>query len=878
MGLRGIRRLFAFSSRTRADVRRDVDDEVGFHLDMRAEELMRGGAPEVDARAQALREFGARDAAARALTAIDAGIERRRGLSRVAVELWRDAMVGLRLQRRNPGFAAVAILTLALGIGANTAIYSVLDAVLLHPLPYPEPHRIMLVSETIDNGSANNVSGGAYLDWRTHQTHFEALALVGQVTYNLRGAGTPERLAGLEVSHEFLQVLGVPTLLGRAFIPEDDRPGGSNDVVIITEELWRTRFGAARDIIGRRIILDEVPRTVVGILPAGAWLFKDDAFFVPVVLTPGTPHAARAPHWAMVLGRLAPGVTVAQADAELKAVKQRLTGEYPAFKKNWSVVVRPAVEVLGGLTRTPMLILLGAVSLVLLIACANVANLLLARGCHRQQEIAVRAALGASGGRLVRQMLVENLTLALVGGLAGIWVAYVGVAVLRNVAETIAPIAFIPRIDARVLLFSLGVTMTTAALSGVLPALRARRADLSLTLTNGGRSSTARGHQRTQSALIVVEVALTVVLLAATGLLLRSLANAASMDPGFEPARVLAFDVSLPAASYASDAKRLSFATDLVQRLRGLPGVATAGTGTGIPFSGTGWGEYFRRPDATQDVITGRVSYVSPGFLEALGTRLLAGRRLMDADNRPDAARVVVISDTTARRFYPGTVPVGQPLIIAGDQYRIVGVIADVVDRRLDAPHGPFAYIPQAFETTQMSVVVRTPLAPSSLVESIRREVAQMDPGVALANPREMERAMADSMLQRKVVLGLVAVFAVSALTLASIGLYGVLAYAVATRRREFGIRMAFGAMKGDVVRQVFGSGLQMTGVGVVLGAAGALGAGQLLASELYRVRATDPLVLTATALTVIAVTVLACGIPAWRAASADPVVALRVE
>ena len=876
---RRVRRLFSFITRSRDDIRRDIEDEVAFHLEMRIDDLTRAGASDADARAQALREFGERGRAAKALAAIDEGIERRRGATRVFSELWRDASIGLRLQRRNPGFAAVAVLTLALGIGANTAIYSVLDAVLLHPLPYPEPNRILLVSETLDDGSPNNVSGGAYLDWRTHQTRFSALALVGQVQYNLRGTGAPERLSGLEVSHELLDVLGIPPLLGRGFLPQDDAPGGQNDVVIITEELWRTRFGADPNIVGTRIVLDEVPRVVIGVLPARAWLFKDDAFFVPAVLMPGTARAARAPHWAMVLGRLADGATVAQADAELKTIKQQLTGEYPTFKRRWSVVAQPAVAVLGGMTRTPMLILLGAVSLVLLIACANVANLLLARGCHRQQEIAVRAALGASGPRLVRQLLVENLTLALVGGLAGTWIAYVGVALLRRVAAAVAPIAFTPSIDGRVLLFSLAVTIATAALSGLLPALRARRSDLNVALTNGGRGATAQGQHRTQSALVVLEVALTVILLASAGLLFRSLANAASVDPGFEPDRVLAFDVSLPDVSYTSREKRLAFVAELVRRLRALPGVEAAGSGMAVPFSGGGYGEFFRRPEASdRETTTGRVDYVSPGYLEALGTRLVAGRRLVDADNRPDAPRVAVISDTTVHRFFPDGSAIGESLRIAGDTYQVVGVVRDVADRRLDAPRRPFAYLPQALNTSRMAVVVRTPLPPASLIESVRREVARIDPGVALANARTLDLAMAASMLQRKVILALVGVFALLALVLASIGLYGVQAYAVATRRREFGIRLAFGAMKRDVVGQVFRSGARLTGVGIIIGVAGALGAGRLLASELYRVAPADPLVLASTAATIVIVTLVACGLPAWRAASADPVVALRVE
>ena len=688
----GVKRLFRFPFRTREDVRTDIADEFAFHLDMRRDELMRGGLDETEARARAAREFGDRAAGVRACAETGDRFERRRRIGQLAGELRQDVTLGLRLLGRNPGFATVAILTLALGIGANTAIYSVLDALLLRPLPYPEPHRLVQVSETLENGSPNSVSGGAFLDWRTHQTTFEAIALTGRVSYNLRGGGPPERLTGLEVSHEFLRVLGVQPLLGRGFMPEDDRPGGRNDVVLLTEELWRTRFGGDTAIVGRAITLDEVPRTVVGVLPEGAWVLKEDAFFVPAVLAPGTPRAARAPHWAAVFGRLAPDADVARADAELKSVKRRLDSEYPAFKRPWGVVVQPVTDVIGGLTRRPLLILLAAVSMVLLIACANVANLLLARACHRQQELAVRAALGAGNRRLVRQVLTENLVLAVVGGAAGIGVAHLSVDVLRRLTADVLPFTFSPELDLRVLTFSLAVTMATGLLFGLLPALRARRLALTGTLNDGGRSATAGGGHRTQSLLIVAEVALTVVLLTSAGLLLRSLGEAASTDPGFDPSRALAFDLSLPDATYASSARRLAFSTSLLERVRALPGVSAAGTGMAIPFSGGGYGEYFRLPGRTElrDMALGRMNFVSPGYLEALGTRVLAGRRLTEADNRGGGARVAVISEATARQFFRDGDAIGQTLVVASDSWQIVGVIADVVDRRLDAVRGAF--------------------------------------------------------------------------------------------------------------------------------------------------------------------------------------------
>ena len=404
---------------------------------------------------------------------------------------------------------------------------------------------------------------------------------------------------------------------------------------------------------------------------------------------------------------------MSQADAELKAIKLQLNPQYPAFKQRWGVQVQTVTDILGGLTRAPMMILLGAVSLVLLIASANVANLLLARGCQREHELSVRAAIGASGGRLIRQILTENLILAALGGGIGIIVASFGVDFLSRFAAPAMPMDFAPHLDLRVLMFSLAITVATGAVVGILPALRARRLDLSAAMNTGSKGVSSGGRQRSQSLLIVAEVALTVLLLASAGLLLRSLARTAAADPGFDPARVLAFDVSLPDASYQSPDKRLEFARELVTRLRALPGVEAAGTGMAIPFAGGGFGEFFSRPgNAEVKAVIGRIDFVSPGYLEALHTRLLAGRYLTDADNQPKGPRVAVISEWTARTFFPKGDAIGQTMNVRSQVWQVVGVIADVVDRRLDVPRGAFAYVPSAFNPSRFAVALRTPLDP----------------------------------------------------------------------------------------------------------------------------------------------------------------------
>ena len=877
---RAVKRLFAFSTRTRDEVRTDIRDEFQFHLDMRVDELMRDGLSEADARAQAGCEFGNQRAVAIGCAQHDDRIEQRRRLSNVAGEIKQDAVIGLRLLGRSPGFAAVAILTLALGIGANTAIFSALDAVLLRPLPYPAPDRLVEVFERLENGNQNSVAGGAYLDWKKHSTQFTSLAIFDRVSYNLRGSGAAERLQGIATSHDLLQLLGVGPLLGRGFIEEDDRPGGRNDVVILTEELWRSRFGGNVAIVNTHIILDDVSRTVVGILPRGAWLFREHQFLVPLVLTPGTPRAARSPHWGTVFGRLKPETTIERADAELKSIKRQLVKEYPRFKEKWSVGLRSLPELVAGTSRPSLLILLGAVSLVLLIACANVANLLLARSHQRQQEIALRAALGATGGRLVRQVLTESIVLASLGGAAGLALASWSVRLLQYLTAQIAPGAPAPELDGRVLVFSLGLTAATGLFFGILPALRARKPDLNDTLKNGGKNATAGGRQRAQSTLVVAEVALTVMLLTAAGLLMRSLANTAMSDPGFEPSRVLAFDVSLPSATYNTDEKRMAFWNGLRARVGAVPGVETAGEGMAIPFAGGGTGEYFFLPGKAgeNDVLLGRLNYVSPGYLEALGTRLIAGRLLTDADNVAKGPRVAVINQTAARALFGTKSPLEQPVVVAAQTWQIVGVIADVADRQLDLARRAFAYVPQSYNPGNYSMVVRTRLDPTSLVNSIRGEIARLDPGVALANPRALNDAMATSLTPGRTMLTLVGAFALSALTLACIGLYGVMAYSVSTRRREICIRMALGAERRAVIGHVLKGGVRLMTVGLFLGIAGALAIARLLTSELYQVSSYDPLVITGTIASVATVATLACWMPAWRAARFDPISSLRAD
>lgn len=874
----GVKRLFQFATRTREDIAADIDDEVAFHMEMRVEDLRREGLSEDAARAQAAREFGDRARHATACAAIDLGAERQGRARRLIEDAVQDTRLGLRLLLRSPGFTAAAVLTLALGIGANTAIYSLLDAVLLRPLPLPEPDRIALIWETRPDGGNNSVSGGAFIDWRDNQTRFSAIVLSNPVAFNLRDDRGTERLSGMEVTHQFLQVLGVSARLGRGFLPQEDQPGGPNDVVMLTEEFWQSRYGGRADILGQTLVLDDVPRTVIGILPRGVWMIPEHTFFVPAALTPGSGRTERAGHWATVFGRLAPESTMQGANEELRAIKARLNPLYPSYKQPWGVFAQPVTEALGLLTRTPMLLLLGAVSLLLLIACANVANLVLARGQQREPELATRAALGAGRGRIVRQLITESLALASLGGLLGLGVAAVVLEVLRQVTADALPMMFNPELNPRVLAASVAITLVTGVLFGLVPAIRARRPAIATAINSGSRRATAGGQHRTQAALVVAQVALTVVLLAATGLLLRSLANTTRTDPGFDAERVLAFDLSLPKSSYDTDARRLAFVDALLERVRATPGVEQAGSAMGIPFSGGSTGEYFQRPGTGGDEgqTLGRLDFASAGFLEALGARLRNGRLLTEADMAGAGARVAVINETAARRYFGDANAVGQVLRIAAQEWRIIGVVADIVDRRLDGAHVPFAWVPMTYGADRRSFAVRTSGTPLALVEPLRRQLARLDAGVAMANPRALTNARTGSLTQRRVVLGLVATFALAALLLASVGIYGVMAYVVATRRREIGIRLALGAVPHTVVRHVVMDGFRPLIVGLAVGVTGALLTARFLASELYGVTANDPAVLTGTVLTLLATALLACWIPAWRATSSDPISSLR--
>ena len=860
-------------TRMRRGVRRDrfeaeMADELRTHLEMEAEARQARGAEPDAARREAAMAFGHVESLKESVRDRRAG----RWLGQTA----QDVRYAARLLVKWPTFSIVVIGTIALAVGGTTTIFSAFDAVLLRPLPYAAPDRLVEIAELLDDGSRNSVSAGAFLDWREHATRLDSAVLIGGVTANLRrGRDAADRLAGARVSHDLLRVFGLSPILGRGFGPDDDKAGVAADVVLLTESLWRTRFGADADIIGTSITLDERPRTVIGVVPNGIYTEREVQFFVPAALD-ASDRGQKAGHWAVVFGRMTPGTTIPQLDAELKAVKRRLNAAYPAYKRDWSVEAIGLQQLMARDARALLIALGAAVTLVLLIACANIANLLLARAWLREREVALRAALGAGSTRLARQLLTESAVMALIGGAAGLGLASLAISALGLQAVDFLPPAMLPRLDLRVAGFALFVSLVTGLVFGALPAWRARRPNLVEAMRRDGPTATAR-RPGAQAALVVGQVALTVVLLVAAGLFGRSLLRAVTSDPGFAPERVLAFDLSLPDATYPNPESRLAFSKAAIERLRALPGVRAAGTAMGIPFAGGGYGEFLSAVPQPQrgDLVIGRVDYVSDGFFEALGARLRSGRFLTADDNRPDARRVGVVNQAVARQFFRNGDPVGRTIYFNGP-FEIVGVIDDVVDRRLDLAHAPRLYMAQARNPFTFSIVVGAAGDAAALTPSVRQAVRAVDAGVAAVNIRTLEQARAQSMTDRRLAVWVVVLFALAALTLASLGVYGVMADAVSVRRRELCLRIALGASRSHVIRSVVAGGLGLAAAGLVAGGLAAVAASRWLQELLFEVRPSDPVVFAGAIATIALVAVVAsCG-PAIRATRLDAIAALR--
>ncbi|MBA3346672.1 MAG: ABC transporter permease [Gemmatimonadales bacterium] len=789
----------------------------------------------------------------------------------------RDLRYAGRRLLRSPGFTATAVLTLALGIGANTAIFSLVDAALLRPLPFREPDRLAVLweSQQAQGKEREKVSAANFLDWRRESSVFSDLAAWTHWGRAVTGAGEPEELSVIRASANLFDLLGVQPELGRGFLSEEETPGRER-VVVLSHALWTQRFGAEPGVLGRTLTLDGEPYQIVGVMPSGFRFPGDEsvALWSPLAFD-ASELVTRAERRFDVLGRLGPGISLQEARAELGSVAGRLSKEHAKTNAGWSVTLEPAAEVASAGSRGILAMLLGTVAFVLLIACANVGHLFLARAVDREREMAIRAALGAGPSRLARLVLLESGLVAAGGAALGVVLASWAVPAILALDPGVLPAWQPARLDGRVLLFTTALLVFTTVACGVLPALQSARADLRVPR-----------RPRLRQGLIIGEVALSVVLLIAAGLLLRSLHRLQQVDPGFDPEHVLAATIFLSGSRYDDDARQAAFFSDLIGRLRAVPGVEAAGAVTTLPMNPVGIdydlpfsaGGQPPSTAAEEQQVDFRVA--SEDYFQVIGIPLLRGRPFTAAD-RAGTPRVVVVNETLVRRLFPREDPAGRQVWLGGGmgQATIVGVVGEVRHRGLDARPRPEMYVPfRQYPHGGMTVVVRTISDPAALGRAVKEQVYALDPSQPVNDLITLPQLLALSVSPRRFNLLLLGAFAALALVLAAIGVYGVIAYSVSQRTREIGVRIALGAGGREIRRAVSRPGLTLTLAGVLLGSAAAWALTRLLGNELYEISPHDPLTFAAVALLILGVASAACEVPAWRASRTDPLIALRSE
>jgi putative ABC transport system permease protein len=814
--------------------------------------------------------------------------------------LWQDLRYGARMLLKQPGFTLVAVLTLALGIGANTAIFSVVNAVLLQPLPYPEPDQLVRVYETdVARGMANiGASMPDYREWQKRNQSFTHIAAYATNNYNISGTDEPERVVGVRVATDFFSLLGINPAQGRGFTGEEG-VFGKHHVAVVSEALWRQRYGEGARLSGQTLRLNGVVFTIVGVLPRGFRFPNDEvAVWTPLALADNDSLNTRGNYWLNVVARLKPGMTVAQAQNDLANIHRQL--EQEKLQSGFSARVESLAAATVGDFRGTLWVLLGAVGCVLLIACVNVANLLLARASVRATEIAVRCTLGAGRNRLVRQLLTESLLIGVLGAAAGLLLAWLGVDLLLRLEPDLPRLDTV-RVEGRVLVFTLGLALLTSLLFGLVPALRSARGDLSTALKGGERGGT-RNH-RLLSGLVVAEIAIALVLLAGAGLMINSLLRLQRVELGYETKNMLTMQLALPAAKYGGE-QVVAFYQQLLERVKALPGVQQVGVSTALPLTDSGWGKLFTRedqaaPKSLEDVPALQYRHVSADYFDTMGIRLVNGRYLSERD-APAGLPVAVINETAAKRFWPGENPIGKvfklgppeemiPAGILPTNYRfirwtVVGVVKDVKHQGLSQPSSPEVYtLPQQSMSNDspartMYLAVRAAIDPTTLIAAVRAQVQALDKELPIAEIATMEERRAESLLRARFNTLLLGIFAAVALVLAVVGIYGVMSYSVAERRREIGIRVALGAQRRDVLSLVVKRGMTLVLGGTLIGLGGALALTRLMTGLLYEVSATDPLTLAAVAGVLALVALLACYLPARRATQVDPLMALRCE
>jgi putative ABC transport system permease protein len=868
----------------RSRMEREMDTELRFHVNALAEDLVRRGVPQDEARRRANMEFG--------------GIERTKEECRDArgvgftETLVQDLRYGLRMLRKNPGFALTAAFTLALGIGANTAMFSVINAVLLRPLPYPDSHQLVLTFLADASGASSRSTYGIpdYLTTRENQksfSHFAAIGL-GQNSFTYTGAGEPQRVRGTPATGEFFAALGVQPLFGRTFNPAREAPGQPREVVL-SFRLWQSQFGADPAIIGRSILLDGQPYSIVGVMPSDFHFGPTDNDEIWPLLQLA-PSQVRPPYWLAPFGRLKAGVTLAQAEADLSRIAEHEQHLFPKSSYD-RVSILPMKSFLVGNSGLALVTLQGAVLLVLLIAIVNVANLQVARASARERELAIRTALGAARSRLTRQLLTESLVLAAIGGGTGFFLAHWGVRAVLALAPQALPRMNEVTVDSRVLLVSTILSVFSGILFGLVPALRGsgNRVGQGLKSTAGSGQPAAR--HRLLGILVIAEFSLAVILLTGAGLLARSFDHLLSATPGFSPQHLITMQLALPDARYHQESQVADFYRQLLERLEGLPGVQSAGISMSLPPNLLAMTNPFRT--STEPIVPGKEFHaaeemtVSPGYFRTLGVPLIAGRFFVDAD-RTRSDQILIINQTLAKQYFPNQDPVGQHLQTGDADERspwetIVGVVGDVKYQGLDAKPEPTIYVPY-FEkgwtswSREMFLVIRSASNEVALMPAVREAVWSMDKQLPIASVRTMDALLADSIGQPRFRTVLLALFAALSLILAAAGIYGVISYSVQQRTAEFGIRMVLGASLRDVLRLVLARGTKLALLGVAIGAPAAFMLARFMSSLLFGIAPSDPLTFAAVSGLMLLVAISACYIPARRAMRVDPIAALRDE
>ena len=862
-------------------VEQELNDELRSSLEILTQEKMRHGLSPSAARREALLELGGVEQVKEEVRAVRTG--------RFLEDVVRDIRFAFRALAKSPGFTTVAVLTLALGVGANTAIFSVVHSIVFRPLPYRDPDRVVWVGDTDKKNQAGQVeitqdpvTSETFQEWRRLPGPFENLAayhaFFTYLSYSLTGRGEPERLAGIEVSQSLFPLLGVNAAIGRVFQPGEDRPGAT-PVVLLTHGFWQRRFASEPSVVGQTITLNDRACLILGVLPASfdfASVFSPGArldVFLPLILDKETRSYG---HYLGVLGRLRPGVQIVQAQQQMDALAQQEHARDPySVDGVWLVPLK--ARVVGGV-RSSLLVLLGAVGFVLLIACTNLVNLLLARGSSRRKEIAVRVALGAGKLRLVRQLLTESIVLAVFGGLVGLGMALLGVPWLSRLSTIPIPRLVDSRVDSSTLAFALIISITTGILVGLFPALWSYKFDVNDALSAAARGSTGGSH-RLQQALVVVEVALSLILLVGAGLLIRSFWNLLQVNPGFRPEGVIAARID-PGNKYGRDQRLVNFFNDVLLRVSTIPGVEAAAYSDTLPL------DRFRiwtlmpkgstyRPEQAPEVFP---HVITPDYFRVMGIPLEQGRAFNDRDTA-DSPGVVILNQTLAKRLWPNVNAVGQ-MAKTGDRWlQVIGVVGDVRHSGLDKKAGSEMYLalPQ-FPFSFMDLVVRSNVPPEALAPAIRQAVWSVDPNQPVEHFRTLQQMVDTALSPRRFSMWLLIAFAASALLLAAVGTYGVMAYAVAQRTREIGIRLALGAQRRDVLWLVVGRGGGLALIGVATGVSGAFGLTRFLSGLLYEVKPSDAISFLSVSLLLIAVALLACYIPARRASKVDPIVVLRYE